>query len=151
MSSSQLLSPTPSNETHRAAFDKASRALAIPWSLGAGSPGAALEAFASISPTSPTSSPPSWPSALPFRNELSFSFAGTRSALTRILAKEPLEEMGEERKRELARGFMGAAVAQVEEKIKLALRWWEEKGEGKKLGGLVVSGGVASNQFLRRR
>lgn len=59
--------------------------------------------------------------------------------------------MEEERKRELARGFMGAAVAQVEEKVGLAIKWWEGRGEGQKLGGLVVSGGVASNQFLRRR
>ena len=47
---------------------------------------------------------------------------------------------------------MRTAFKQVAEKVKLGLEWWENSEEGKeggKLGSLVVSGGVASNQFLR--
>lgn len=62
--------------------------------------------------------------------------------------------MNDERKRELARSFFSSAIGQVEEKVGLALKGWEESegsGEKEKLGGLVVSGGVASNLWLRMR
>lgn len=139
------------------AFDKVARDLHIPWSLGAGSPGAALEAFADFpSPASSYTPSPSVPFVVPMRNTLAFSFAGLRSALTRILVKEPVPEMAADRKRDLARAFIAAAVGQLEEKVGLALRQWKMETEGKiiggaSLGGLVVSGGVASNMFLRRR
>lgn len=58
-----------------------------------------------------------------------------------------MHEMAEERRQELARSFIAAAVQQLEEKIILALR----KLEDRKLKALVVSGGVASNQYLRDR
>ncbi|KAK4702425.1 hypothetical protein P7C70_g3801, partial [Phenoliferia sp. Uapishka_3] len=138
------------DESIGAAFDKACRDLRIPYSLGiGGSPGAALSAFASL-PTTPLPKLPSGPFVLPLRGQLRFSYAGTRSELTRILVREPVEEMLEERKKELARGFVGACVAQVEEKVKLALRSLEG-GEQGDVKALVVSGGVASNAFLRMR
>ena len=51
---------------------------------------------------------------------------------------------------------MGCAFEQVAEKVRLGLVWWEREGEdgkgkGEVLGSLVVSGGVASNQFLRTK
>lgn len=136
-----------------ASFDKACRDLRIPYSLASNnSPGGALEAFADL-PSTPLPRIPTAPfSILPFRNQLAFSYSGLRSALTRILAREgPVEEMAAERKRDLARAFVASAVEQVEEKVKLALRGWDTEGEGGPLQALVVSGGVASNQFLRMR
>lgn len=49
----------------------------------------------------------------------------------------------------IARGFQEAAVAQLEEKVKLALRWCDKRGV--KVNALVASGGVASNMYLRER
>lgn len=145
-----------------ASLDKASRALEIPLSLGNGSAGAALETFAfgSFSPTplaSNTSSlsAPTFP--LPFRHQLSFSYSGARSSLTRLLTAEPPNEMTQERKKEVAGAFMITAFEQVGEKVGLAVRRFEaeegrkEEGGRQKLGGLVVSGGVASNLYLRKR
>lgn len=145
-----LLSPH-SQCIYRGAFDKAARDLAIPWSLGGGSPGAALEAYADFK-SSPLLTLTSDPFVVPLRNTLAFSFSGLRSALTRILVKEPQETMSPNRKRELVRGYMGSAVSQLEDTVKSALKWWESRNEtGERLGGLVCSGGVASNLFLRAR
>ncbi|ORY72226.1 glycoprotease family-domain-containing protein [Leucosporidium creatinivorum] len=153
---------TTQDESIGASLDKASRALEIPLSLGHGSAGAALEAFAfgsSITTTTTTSpdsstlpSPPSFP--LPFRHQLSFSYSGARSSLTRLLTAEPPNEMTEERKKQVSGAFMKAAFEQVGEKVGLAVRGFEkevkEVGGEERLGGLVVSGGVASNLYLRR-
>lgn len=49
----------------------------------------------------------------------------------------------------IARGFQEAAFGQLEEKVKLALRWCDKRGV--KVNGLVASGGVASNMYLRER
>lgn len=163
-------SPLASLVSHySASLDKASRALHIPLSLGQGSAGAALESYAfspSSSPTPPSSSSslplplreaPSFP--LPFRNQLSFSYSGARSSLTRLLTAEPPEEMDEDRKKQVAVAFMKAAFEQVGEKVGLAVRGFEEEERAKeegggmkeRLGALVVSGGVASNLYLRKR
>lgn len=133
-------------------FDKVARDLAIPWSLGAGSPGAALEAFAAFPSSPPFVPSKSLPFVVPIRNQLAFSFSGLRSSLMRIVDKEPVAEMDPLRKRELVRGFMAAGIQQLEEKVGLALTEWEkERSPTESLGGLVVSGGVASNSFLRER
>ncbi|BGP45843.1 Mitochondrial tRNAs modification protein [Rhodotorula kratochvilovae] len=140
------------DESIGASLDKAARDLAIPWVLGAGSPGAALEAFA-FPPSGATPSPSPGPEphfAIPFPREMSFSYAGQRSALTRILRAEPIAEMEEGRKAQLARAFMEAAFAQIARKVALALVRVREEGEGE-VRGLVVSGGVASNLVLRAR
>ena len=52
-------------------------------------------------------------------------------------------------KRALARAFQTAAVGQLEEKLSLALKWCEMKDIV--VQDIVVSGGVASNKFLRER
>lgn len=63
--------------------------------------------------------------------------------------------MSDERKRLLSAEFIKSAVAQIEEKVELGIKGFEDGEVGKaveeKLGGLVVSGGVASNMFLRSR
>jgi N6-L-threonylcarbamoyladenine synthase len=52
-------------------------------------------------------------------------------------------------KRALASAFQSAAVKQLEDKVALALGWCRKRGLG--VQHLVVSGGVASNMFLRDR
>ena len=52
-------------------------------------------------------------------------------------------------KRALACAFQTAAVSQLEEKLLLALKWCEMNGIT--IQEIVVSGGVASNEFLRER
>jgi tRNA A37 threonylcarbamoyltransferase TsaD len=63
--------------------------------------------------------------------------------------------MPHQRRRSVAQAFMRAAFAQVEEKVALGVKHFEQEssrsGSKEQLGGLVVSGGVASNQYLRRR
>ncbi|SGZ35409.1 BQ5605_C060g12725 [Microbotryum silenes-dioicae] len=156
---------TTHDESIGASFDKAARDLEIPWSLGAGSPGAALEAFAFPPRPNPTTStrtelttstdqdlaPP--PGVVPhfsqpFPRQLAFSFSGARSQLDRIIADDPSMEEG--RKRLLARSFMQATVKQVEDKVALALGMKEPRGM-RDVKHLVVSGGVASNSYLRTR
>lgn len=92
---------------------------------------------------------------LPFRNQLAFSYSGARSALTRLLEREAVTDMSLARRRQVAKAFMRSAFAQVEEKVSLGIKHFESEnltlGSQERLGGLVVSGGVASNQFLRQR
>ncbi|GAA6016578.1 hypothetical protein JCM11491_006002 [Sporobolomyces phaffii] len=154
---------TTHDESIGQSFDKAARDLEIPWDLGAGSPGAALEAFAFGRPGAgegdkgETLRRHEFP--VPFRHQLAFSYAGLRSALTRILGRESSESSSDEagalfsteRKRELARGFMVAAFEQVEGKVALGLDHLAREGEVGPIRGLVVSGGVASNLYLRKR
>jgi len=56
--------------------------------------------------------------------------------------------MSTAQKQSIARGFMVAAFKQVEEKLGMGLKQIEEQ-EGIQVKGLVVSGGVASNTYLR--
>ncbi|GAA5830146.1 hypothetical protein JCM3766R1_002798 [Sporobolomyces carnicolor] len=151
----QILATT-HDESIGQSFDKAARDLEIPWELGKGSPGAALESFA-FTPLPSTAisvegesvgNVTDHPFPIPFRNQLSFSYAGLRSALTRIIASNPVQTMSPVQKQSIAKGFMVAAFKQVEEKLAMGLRKIEED-EGIQVEGLVVSGGVASNTYLR--
>ncbi|GAA6029254.1 hypothetical protein JCM8097_003589 [Rhodosporidiobolus ruineniae] len=145
---------TTHDESIGACLDKASRDLGVPWALGAGSPGAALEKFAfpslTLADAAPIEGEKRTPFPIPFPNQLAFSYAGLRSALSRILAGRPAASMGEDEKRQLARDFSLAAFRQIEGKVGLALKGAEERGE-ERVRGLVVSGGVASNLILRER
>jgi len=143
---------TTTDESIGQSFDKAARDLEIPWSLGAGSPGAALETFAfnplpRPQPRTAESQVRDYSFPLPFRNKLAFSYAGLRSELTRILVKHPISSTSLEQKQSIAKGFMVAGFKQVEEKLGLGLKHIE--GKGVEVKGLVVSGGVASNTYLR--
>ncbi|KAH8926758.1 hypothetical protein BT69DRAFT_1347781 [Atractiella rhizophila] len=144
-------------------IDMVSRALNIPWSLGSGSPGAALEAF--VQPTYEPSFPLSLTSVPPLpiamRGRAEFSFSGLRSSTIRLISslekgkkedgKVGEDGVDEEVRRLVGRRFVDAAFGQVEQKVVYALRYLkEEEGIGEsELGGLVVSGGVASNLHLR--
>ena len=84
----------------------------------------------------------------PMRGRLAFSYTGLHSTVERFLdarrgTLDARTRLG------LARSFQRAAVAQLEEKVGLALGACAR--EGVRVGSLVVSGGVASNAFLRER
>ncbi|GAA5885220.1 hypothetical protein JCM6882_009524 [Rhodosporidiobolus microsporus] len=168
-SSFRILATT-HDESIGACLDKASRDLGVDWALGGGSPGAALEKFAfpSLSLAGEAEAPagdadpsfkvPAFPT--PFPRQLAFSYAGLRSSLTRILSPNApstspdpppaAPDLSEGSKRLLARSFMLAAFKQIEDKVAMALRQAEQRGE-ERVKGLVVSGGVASNLILRER
>ncbi len=82
---------------------------------------------------------------------MQFTFSGLESAVKRICETKDKEEgfvmMGEEERRDLARESMRLAFEHLAGRVGWALRDLGEKAEGVKT--LVVSGGVASNGFLR--
>lgn len=152
-------------------MDKVARDLLVDWKLGAGSPGAALEAIAAF-PSSPFASHSPGPDIIavrtlesselplpafpiPFRGQLAFSFSGLRSALTRHLLIEPASSMSPARKQMVVRTFLKAAFGQLEDKVRLGVEWWSnEVQQGRERGhleALVGGGGVGSNMFLRER
>lgn len=128
-------------------FDKISRMLQLDWTdVG---PGAALEKFCAAPEED------RWPDRLepfprPTRGRLDFSYASLHSHLERYLSMAGgVEAMTTENKRAIARAFQSAAFAQLEEKLILAFKWCAQ--EQIAVRHLVVSGGVASNSYLRER
>ena len=125
------------------------------------SPGAALEQFSLLSSDGeaagtdqslmnsdtpkPTVNLAPFPQIL--HSKLQFSYGGVVSHVSRLLESSP--RPAQHVKIEIARAFQAAAVAQLEEKLSLGLRWCENKQI--EPTGVVVSGGVASNTFLRIR
>jgi N6-L-threonylcarbamoyladenine synthase len=138
------LATTP-DESIGNAFDKVSKILKINW--GKLGPGAALERFCltgdnqrlpEITPKLPSGQP----------GKLAFSYSGLHSAVQRFIAARDGNLDGRT-KLALARTFQTAAVSQLEEKLLLGLHWCRQNGIVTK--DVVVSGGVASNKFLRQR
>ena len=76
---------------------------------------------------------------------MEFSFSGLGSAVKRIC--EGKDKMQDEERMELASESMRLAFEHLASRVGWALRNLKEKGSG--VGTLVVSGGVASNAFLR--
>ncbi|KAF9539011.1 hypothetical protein EC957_005953 [Mortierella hygrophila] len=138
------------------AFDKTARELDIPWLPGrAGGPGASLEQFAKNS-----SNPERYLDRLPIplslrssKSEMKFSFAGLKSAVTRIVNQEkaasPSGEMDESKRQDLAAGFQHCAVTHLCQKVEQALVDCHEQGLD--ISSLVISGGVGRNATLRSR
>jgi N6-L-threonylcarbamoyladenine synthase len=140
----RILATTPDESIGRV-FDKVSRLLALPWS--AKGPGASLEEFVAASPVE-DGLVPSMPRTMP--GVLGFSFTGLHSAVERFVsARGGAEALDTATRRALASAFQRAAFDQIEEKVGLALKWCQSRGLG--LNHLVVSGGVASNSYLRDR
>lgn len=139
------------------AFDKVSRMLALPWS--AHGPGAALEQFCRDGPAGGTGAPggeeigsgepaeaPHIP--LPMRGRLAFSYTGLHSSVERFLhARGGVVDA--RTKHAIATTFQKNAVGQLEEKLALGLQLCRRKGI--QIRHVVVSGGVASNSYLRER
>jgi N6-L-threonylcarbamoyladenine synthase len=126
-------------------FDKVSKMLKIRW--GKMGPGAALEQFCVNGGNQqlPEIVPP-LPSGQP--GKLAFSYSGLHSGVERYVAARGGDLNGATRLA-LARAFQTAAVSQLEEKLLLALRWCRQNGIT--IREIIVSGGVASNKFLRQR
>jgi N6-L-threonylcarbamoyladenine synthase len=136
---------TTADESIGRAFDKVSRMLDLKWTnLG---PGAALERFCADG-CGDSGVDISLPRPMP--SQLAFSYSGLHSAVERfIFARGGIQQLDLRIKRSLAREFQTAAVAQLEEKVLLGLSWCAENNV--RIQHLVVSGGVASNAFLRER
>ncbi|KAF9915608.1 hypothetical protein BX616_005752 [Lobosporangium transversale] len=160
------------------AFDKTARELDIPWLSGrAGGPGASLEQFAKES-----KHPHRYLDQLPIpmslrssKHEMKFSFAGLKSAVTRIVHREKdsaaasastaadstittpnsttttttAAVMDEERKRDLAAGFQYCAIEHLCQKVEQGLHNCHK--QGLEISSLVISGGVGRNATLRRK
>lgn len=138
------------------AFDKTARELDIPWLPGrAGGPGASLEEFAksSINPGRYLDRLPIPLSLRSSKSEMKFSFAGLKSAVTRIVNQEkaasPSGVMDESKRQDLAAGFQHCAVTHLCQKVEQALVDCHEQGLD--ISSLVISGGVGRNATLRSR
>jgi N6-L-threonylcarbamoyladenine synthase len=139
---------TTKDESIGRTFDKISRKLEIDW--GASAPGAALEAFCH------ESGDEQWPSGFtpfprPIPNQLAFSYSSLHSHFDRYLdtVAGGITALSLEQRRAIARSFQDAAILQLKDKLTLALNWCDERQIT--IRNLVVSGGVASNSFLRSR
>ncbi|KAF8257944.1 glycoprotease [Lactarius quietus] len=136
---------TTQDESIGRVFDKVARMLVLPWS--AKGLGASLEAFVAASPCKDDLGP-LMPRTMP--GTLGFSFSGLHSAVERfVTARGGGAALDVSTRHALASAFQRAAVGQLEDKVLLALKWCHEQDLGVK--HLVVSGGVASNSYLRDR
>ncbi|KAI0708167.1 peptidase M22 glycoprotease [Cerioporus squamosus] len=126
------------------AYDKVAKLLQIPYSGRA--PGAALERYCITS--GGEEDEPEIHMPRPMRGRLAFSYTGLHSTVERFLDARR-GEIDERTKVGVARSFQKAAVGQLEDKLVLGMRECAQKGI--KVRHLVVSGGVASNTFLRNR
>jgi len=127
-------------------IDRVVRLLKLEWgSLG---PGAALEEFVNEDPNPDISDIPPLP--IVTQGRLFFSFGGYHSWMERYLtAQGGIETFDIPRKRRLARAFQASISAHLEEKVFLGLKWCTDQDIH--VEDLVVSGGVASNHYLRQR
>ncbi|GLB37247.1 putative required for the formation of a threonylcarbamoyl group on adenosine at position 37 (t(6)A37) in mitochondrial tRNAs that read codons beginning with adenine [Lyophyllum shimeji] len=145
LNSFRILATTPDESIGRS-FDKVSRMLGLPWT--ARGPGAALEQFCAQPREGEVPELPPYPR--PFKGQLAFSYSSLHSYVERYIdSKGGLENIDLPARLALARGFQTAAVAQLEEKVLLAFQWCSENNV--QVGDVVVSGGVASNTYLRER
>ncbi|KIJ49341.1 hypothetical protein M422DRAFT_161218 [Sphaerobolus stellatus SS14] len=137
------------------AIDKISRMLGL--NFGGLGPGVALEKFCMANP-SPNAIGPldkhtdsamlSFP--LGSLHKLEFSYSGVYSAVQRYIERGGgAESFSLEEKAKVAWAFMRAATGQLEEKLRLGLKWCENNDVD--VRHVVVSGGVASNLFIRER
>ncbi|CAA7259252.1 unnamed protein product [Cyclocybe aegerita] len=126
-------------------FDKVSKLLQLKWTaLG---PGDALEKFSAEGDVSPLPIP-EFPR--PLRGQLDFSFAAFHSHVNLSIEKVGgYDKLDIPTKRGIARAFQTATVSHLEEKVILALEHCRDRNII--VNDIVVSGGVASNQYLRGR
>jgi len=149
LNSFKILATTVDESIGRA-YDKVARMLGLEW--GSKGYGAALEAFCAAGiqkfgvPVQEDLPPVSFPSP----GKLSFSYSGPHSNIERYIhSRSGMEHLDEQARWKLALAFQQAAVGQLEEKVELGLKWCYRNGHP--VNDLVVSGGVASNKYLRER
>jgi N6-L-threonylcarbamoyladenine synthase len=123
-----------------------SKLLGLKWTaLG---PGDALEKFCAQEAEVEYPSIPAFPR--PLLGKLAYSFAALHSHAKQLInAQGGISNLTLPMKRALARGFQIAAVGHLEEKLLLGLNYC--KDENIPVRSVIVSGGVASNTFLRER
>jgi len=128
----------------RDVFDKAARLLDLPSSTQAS--GAVIERYASLPPLPPFNTTPSQPlaTALPDKSRIAFSFSGILTATARRIEELRGTVDEEALKREVSKIFQEAVVGHLCKKVGHAMAPLDP------VGGLMVSGGVASNQYLRK-
>lgn len=145
VNSFKLLATT-ADESIGRSFDKVSKLLQLKWTkLG---PGDALEKFCAEDSEGKCPSIPPLPRPMPKR--LAFSYSALHSHVKLFI--ESLggsESLDIPMKKSIARAFQTAAVGHLEDKLVLALEWC--KNQNIDIQSIVVSGGVASNMFLRQR
>jgi N6-L-threonylcarbamoyladenine synthase len=137
------------------AFDKTAKLLQIPWLEGKG-PGPSLEAYAQPDSTNSVYDKIP-PLRLPVPKELAFSYAGLKTKVHKETAKlfpNLKKPIPREIARAMSRRFQEAAVRHAIDKVDMALDRLEGKGEHGRsepvmVQSVVVSGGVASNTYLR--
>ncbi|KAH9846288.1 glycoprotease [Lenzites betulinus] len=130
------------------AYDKVARLLDIP--LDGRSGGAALERFCASPDPDPAAEGevPELKLPIAMRGRLALSYTGIHSAVERYLdARRGTLDAGA--RLGIARSFQKAAVGQLEEKLGLALQQCRQQDHH--VRHLVVSGGVASNAYLKER
>jgi len=136
------------------AYDKVAKVLKIPPHPNLGY-GAALERFCAAAPIDSTKIRAAADFAglslvIPSKGMLQFSFSGLFSRVNDFIeAREVCGELSEELRVVIAKNFQDIATAQLEEKLKLAFKLCRERAIP--LRHLVISGGVASNVYLRSR
>jgi N6-L-threonylcarbamoyladenine synthase len=137
---------TTRDESIGRSFDKVSKLLELNWTeLG---PGDALEKFCAEEPGIECPSIPAFPR--PLLGKLAYSFAALHSHAKQFIELQGgIANLTLSMKRAIARGFQIAAVQHLEEKLLLGLNYC--KNEEIPVRSVVVSGGVASNTFLRER
>ncbi|KAN0097174.1 Glycoprotease family domain containing protein [Tylopilus felleus] len=126
-------------------YDKVARMLKMPW--GARGPAASLEEFCRQESDDP-SVPEIRPFSVPMPGQLTFSFSGLHSAVERHIfrSEAPLTEAHQ---RALGRAFQDGAARQLSDKLVHCHSMLRH--EGIDVQHVVVSGGVASNLYLRAR
>ncbi|KAJ7287745.1 glycoprotease [Mycena rebaudengoi] len=126
-------------------IDRVATLLEIKWSdMG---PGPALEAFCAEEGDDGDDGLDFNMPRIVMRGEMALSFSGFHNAVYRaVTAAGGVENLN---KRALARAFQTSIFAHLEDKLALALRWCANNGHS--IHQVVVSGGVASNMFLRQR
>ncbi|KAG6369494.1 glycoprotease family-domain-containing protein [Boletus reticuloceps] len=126
-------------------YDKVARMLKMPW--GARGPAAALEEFCRQD-IDDRSIPEIRPFSVPMPRQLAFSFSGLHSAVERHIfrSEAPLTEAHQHA---IGRAFQDGAARQLSEKLVQCHSILRD--EGIDVRHVVVSGGVASNLYLRAR
>ena len=136
----------------RNAFDRVSRELGLRWNdpaypttVGAGP---ILEKLAEEHSSSTEGEVLEFP--VPMRGQLAFSYGGLISSVQRHIARLKVDApLDREMQSHIAYAFQKAAVKQLEEKLSLAIENCRRRDL--QIGTVVISGGVASNKYLRSR
>uniref|UniRef100_K3WZH4 N(6)-L-threonylcarbamoyladenine synthase n=1 Tax=Globisporangium ultimum (strain ATCC 200006 / CBS 805.95 / DAOM BR144) TaxID=431595 RepID=K3WZH4_GLOUD len=89
-----------------------------------------------------------FPEPMKHRKDCDFSYSGLKTAMLREVKK--LGDLGEKTKEDLCASFQRRAIDQLLTRARRACQWGKER-LGTDISSIVVCGGVASNQYLRRR